>query len=386
MSVDAPQQPSTAPWVVPFAAGAVPSPAPGPPAWSGTPPAGGPSDPSGGRVPAETNVPVDATIRTRAVLGLLALVIVATGVWSIGLRLAGAHPPALPFVIGAKLASAAVALALIQRLGWIERVGLRRLTRWSFLWLAWLPVAYVAISAAGHHPSSRLTPWSTLGIVVLCAAVGLDEELWFRGLVLETLRARGTTAAVLLSGLTFGLTHSINIVGQSATATVGQVVFAGCFGVCLGAVRVRTGSIWPSIALHMAWDLVLVAHEGTLDRGAGASPSLAAALIGSLIVGSPLLVHGLVLVRRSRVCGPDGRLPSRRGQTGGPGTPPWPVVVTAAPTWLAPGQAASTMWAPPPGAVRAGSWPSPGPVPGARGWTWEGARSDRAFRPDPLLE
>lgn len=87
-----------------------------------------------------------------------------------------------------------------------------------------------------ESPGLRVLVWMCIGV-----AVPVMEELLFRGALLTglvpTQRAAG---AVLVSAALFGLCH-VNPV---------PVVYAFVAGLLLGAVRLRAGSTWASIALH----------------------------------------------------------------------------------------------------------------------------------------
>ncbi|MEO5678677.1 MAG: CPBP family intramembrane glutamic endopeptidase [Acidimicrobiales bacterium] len=260
---------------------------------------------------ARDDVPVTRDISTRRLLGLQLLVFAVAALVALGLSLLdlrGGSDGGVGKVLetGAKLASAAVALSIVDRLGWYRRVGLTLPRRWNRLWLAWLPAAYVAFAlAGGTHGQGVLT---VLGVMGLSLAVGLEEELWTRGLVLESLRWRGTTVAVVVSSLWFGLLHSLNLLsGQPASATLAQMGFATAFGLAVGAVRVRVGTLWLPIALHALYDLGLLLADSAV-KGITWRQVLAFLAVAAV----PLAVYGLVLARPSKVPGPDGRMRRRR--------------------------------------------------------------------------
>ena len=86
--------------------------------------------------------------------------------------------------------------------------------------------------------------WADLLSVAVFAP--LVEEMIFRGLVLSRLRkALPAWLAVVLQGLVFGFVH-----GQLV-----WIVYATLFGLLLGYVRLRTGSLKASILLHLGFNL-----------------------------------------------------------------------------------------------------------------------------------
>jgi membrane protease YdiL (CAAX protease family) len=296
------------------------------------------------------DVPASRDISPRRVIGLVFLSLGGMILLSTILSRLDLHGPALPLNIGAKLLTATVALATVDHLGWWRRVGFRAPSRWSRLWLCWLPGVYLFLVYAPGFASSGVI--RTFGIGVLALAVGLDEELWTLGLLLESLRFRGTTWAVVLSAAFFGLLHGVNVLsGQPLSTTAVQVFVAFSFGLGLGAVRVRTHSIWPCILVHAAWDFALILRSGQIGESTGTNGHQA---LLTLAIMSPLAIYGLVLARPQKVPGPDGRMPRPPMLAAPPEVPETPAVDVFAP--------------PPPDAL--GPWPAPPPDVAAvyRGW------------------
>lgn len=95
-------------------------------------------------------------------------------------------------------------------------------------------------------PDARMALWATLVIGIWAPLV---EELVFRGLVFGWLIGRlPGWLAVIGSAILFGLAHVEPV----------HAVLAGVLGLWLGTLRLKSGSIWPSIAAHMANNTVFV--------------------------------------------------------------------------------------------------------------------------------
>ena len=80
------------------------------------------------------------------------------------------------------------------------------------------------------------------------------------GVLLHGARTRlGVWPGVLLSATVFGSIHVLNglVTGLWWVAVI-QAFLAGLYGVWSGALRVRTESILPVIAIHFLWDGLLV--------------------------------------------------------------------------------------------------------------------------------
>ena len=95
---------------------------------------------------------------------------------------------------------------------------------------------------------------SNLWLVILAFAVtpALCEEIAFRGFLLSGFRQSGRVIlAVLLSSFTFGIIH---VIPQ-------QVFNAMLLGIVLGAMCVRTGSLFPGIVYHFLHNSLGVLHD-----------------------------------------------------------------------------------------------------------------------------
>ena len=80
--------------------------------------------------------------------------------------------------------------------------------------------------------------------VVVVTLGPFAEELFFRGLGVRALGLFGAAAAIIGSGLVFGLAHGI----------LGALPPLAFFGIGLAWVRVRSGSIWPGVIAHMTYN------------------------------------------------------------------------------------------------------------------------------------
>ncbi len=203
------------------------------------------------------------------------------------------------------LAAAAFALGAIGLFRWRD-AGLGRPRPLRSLATLWLPLLYIlAFLALAIYLGPPPGPVVAM-IFLNCALVGLSEELMFRGILLPAFLARFRLwPAVIAATLVFGAVHSLNalIIGAVLPALV-QSVTAFITGLMLAAIRIRTHSLWPGIALHTLWNfgsfLMLAADGGA---SAGDLPAGGMALQGYLV---PLLfvlpngIYAVWLLRPSR--------------------------------------------------------------------------------------
>ena len=180
----------------------------------------------------------------------------------------------------------ALVAATLGALGWWRAVGFNGRRQWRSLRLLVLPAVLVLLPLVG---GVSVPAAGTLAILVAgYALTGFAEEAFARGILLRVLAPRGALGAVLVSSLLFGVMHMGNMLFRSSPALVAaQAVGAACFGVGYAALRLRTNTLWPLLALHMLTDLF-----GQLAR----LPAIPFFVTQDVI----LLAYGLYLVRGLR--------------------------------------------------------------------------------------
>ncbi|MGL6201462.1 MAG: lysostaphin resistance A-like protein [Lachnospiraceae bacterium] len=92
-------------------------------------------------------------------------------------------------------------------------------------------------------------------LVTIC--VGLAEELYFRGLILKTIRQENLWLAIILSSVLFGVGHLSNLAaGASVGGTILQVIFAFFFGLVAAEISILTESIFIPIIWHTVHNFI----------------------------------------------------------------------------------------------------------------------------------
>ncbi len=110
----------------------------------------------------------------------------------------------------------------------------------------------------GFAPSLRGTEllFNTLSMLL----VGFVEEMIFRGFLFKAmLKEDKAIVAIIVSALTFGVGHIVNLLtGQATVETLIQIVFAVSWGFILTMVYYRGGSLFPCIIAHSVIDALSV--------------------------------------------------------------------------------------------------------------------------------
>ncbi|WP_170971995.1 CPBP family intramembrane glutamic endopeptidase [Rhodobacter sp. SY28-1] len=153
------------------------------------------------------------------------------------------------------LAAGGFILAVVLWQGWHD-VALNCWPEARAWRLTWLPMIYIVI-ALGVSIFFSLPPAMTLLIILFnTLLVGFSEELMLRGALLQGFRHTvSILPAVLLTSVAFGAMHSLNVfVTGNLWAALLQSCAAFLSGIVFIALRLRTGSLWPSVIVHALWD------------------------------------------------------------------------------------------------------------------------------------
>ena len=135
--------------------------------------------------------------------------------------------------------------------------------------LYYLPLVIIASTAFwGGIKMQYGFPETVLYILSMCC-VGFLEEVIFRGLLFRAMEKDNLTSAIIVSALTFGIGHIVNLFngsGRDLAAALIQVVFAVMVGFVLVLIFYHGKSLIPCILFHSANNALKVfAAEGSLN-------------------------------------------------------------------------------------------------------------------------
>ena len=124
---------------------------------------------------------------------------------------------------------------------------------WRFLYYA--PLVILASGNLWNGVALNYTPMETVCRIVCMLCVGFLEEVIFRGLLFKAIAKDNIKSAVVISSVTFGIGHIINLFNGSGMDLVDnlcQIVFAVAVGFLLVTIFYRGGSLLPCILVHSA--------------------------------------------------------------------------------------------------------------------------------------
>lgn len=133
------------------------------------------------------------------------------------------------------------------------------------------------LSGAEDIPVPQTAAGWALMVINDSAAPALLEEFAFRCVLLQPLRKYGDKFAIVVTSVAFALMHG-NMV---------QIPFAFIAGLALGYFCVMTESIWTSVTIHFANNLLSVIFSVYYDRNPDASG------IAYMIISAALFVLGI---------------------------------------------------------------------------------------------
>ena len=161
------------------------------------------------------------------------------------------------------------ALAFVAKNGLAEHYGLTRWTKDQQRLLYLVPLWVIASGNLWGGVAARYQGLGLACAIVSMALVGVIEELVFRGFLFRAMLNGGSaTSAIVVSSVTFGIGHIVNLLtGHALLETSLQVVFAVAMGFVFTLVYYKGGSLLPGMLAHSLIDVFSVGARslGTLD-------------------------------------------------------------------------------------------------------------------------
>ena len=135
---------------------------------------------------------------------------------------------------------------------------------------------------------------SIINLAIYCLLIGVYEEFLCRGWLLNEFLERygkgnkSIFLCICVSGIIFGLLHSINVLNgdMSSVDVIVQVISAAASGIGFGTIYYKTKNIWSVVFLHAFWDFSIMLGETSTVT------SVAMSVKGSAIIN---LIFGILL-------------------------------------------------------------------------------------------
>lgn len=200
---------------------------------------------------------------------------------------------------------AVVLFSLLKKKNQLKQIGLCRSPFPARQFLYYVPLILLSTSNLWNGLKINLSSAETFCHIVLMLGVGFLEEVLFRGLLFKALAKDNVKTAVILTSVTFGLGHLLNLVNGSGMGLVSnlfQISSAIALGFLFVFLFYRGGSLIPCIVSHSTINILsaFVNHTGL---------SLEKRLLFSFIELAILISYVLMLSKTL----PDKQISSQRG-------------------------------------------------------------------------
>lgn len=151
------------------------------------------------------------------------------------------------------IAFSVVLILYVNKNHWARYYGLRIPKKEDYQKsLFYFPLVIIAVLQYSKGINSMLSFRDITIIVILMIGVGFIEELLFRGFLYQGILKKGKLInAIIISGLTFGIGHIVNLMrGYSLVDQGLQIVIAIAIGITLALLVAVTESIIPGVVFH----------------------------------------------------------------------------------------------------------------------------------------
>jgi membrane protease YdiL (CAAX protease family) len=152
--------------------------------------------------------------------------------------------------------------------------------------LYYLPLLLMLSANAWFGFKMNYKPIELVLYILSMICVGFLEEVIFRGLLFEAMRRESFRAAVIVSSVTFGIGHIINLFNGSGAELLSnllQVVYATSAGFMFVMMYCKSGSLVGCIVAHALFNsLSAFSNDGATSPTFSIISSLALTLIAGL--------------------------------------------------------------------------------------------------------
>lgn len=120
----------------------------------------------------------------------------------------------------------------------------------------WIPLIIMELLPLLSGFDNKLNIVGISGTLLYAIGVGLDEEIYFRGILVNILKKLGNKKALIISSLIFAVVHVVNIIGGDPVLVIVQIVYAFCFGFVAAEILIISKSILPCMLWHGVHDFI----------------------------------------------------------------------------------------------------------------------------------
>ena len=166
------------------------------------------------------------------------------------------------------IALSAILYFFVRKNGLTEKYGLCKSRLSAAKMLYYIPLLLLLTANLWYGVAMNMSTLETVLYILAMFCVGFLEELIFRGLLFQAMARDSVRAAIIVSSVTFGIGHIVNLFNGSGAELLPnllQVIYAMAVGFAFVMIYCRTGSLMPCILVHSVFNgLSAFANEAVM--------------------------------------------------------------------------------------------------------------------------
>ena len=166
------------------------------------------------------------------------------------------------------IAMSAMLYFFVRKNSLMEKYGLCKAKLPAAKMLFYAPLFVLLTANLWYGVRLNQSPLETVLYVLSMFCVGFLEEMIFRGLLFKAMAKDGVRSAIIVSSVTFGIGHMVNLFNGSGTELLPnllQVLYAVAIGFAFVMIYCRTKSLMPCIFTHSVFNgLSAFANESAM--------------------------------------------------------------------------------------------------------------------------
>ena len=170
------------------------------------------------------------------------------------------------------IAMSAILYCFVRKNDLTEKYGFCKCQLPAAKMLYYIPLLLLLTANLWYGVAMNMSPLETVLYVLSMFCVGFLEELIFRGLLFQAMAKDGVKSAIIVSSITFGIGHIVNLINGSGAELLPnllQVMYAVAIGFAFVMIYCKTKSLVICIITHSVFNgLSVFANEAvmTLQR------------------------------------------------------------------------------------------------------------------------
>lgn len=147
--------------------------------------------------------------------------------------------------------------SFVRKNGLTEKYGLCKPQLPAAKMLFYIPLLILLTANMWYGLRLNQSPTETALYVLSMFCVGFLEELIFRGLLFQAMAKDGVKSAIIVSSITFGIGHIVNLVNGSGAQLLPnllQVMYAMAIGFAFVMIYYKTRSLMPCMITHSVFN------------------------------------------------------------------------------------------------------------------------------------